>query len=247
MITTTFDPTKPLQTVQYLRMSTEEQNARSPEQQGDSIARVLRQKNYAWAVLKDYVDRGVSGRLVHARPGFTRMMSDIRLGRITADAVLVDTMDRFGRNDQVNDFIRELRVDYGVLVLTADSGFADPTTAVGQMYGSYQTLRATDENRVKAHQVLRGKRDAVTQKRWPGGAPPFGYMLEPVYGDRHGRREVLYSFLVPDPRAAWVIALAFQIARAEGLGGLRVARRLNADDRIPAEFKPSTSRPSASG
>src|SRR5206468_1023802 len=121
------------------------------------------------------------------RPDFQRMLREIRTEAIHVDAILVDTFERFGRAEELATLRRELYKQHGVLVLTADSQFADPTSATGQVMAAFECLRATEENRVKAHNVLRGKRDAARQGHWPGGLPPFGYKLESVMTVRNGR------------------------------------------------------------
>ncbi len=128
-----------------------------------------------------------------------------------------------------------------MVVLTADSGFADPTSTAGRILAACESVRATDDNDIKAHTVLRGKRDAAKLKHWPGGPPPFGYKLRSVLIERDERREVDYSVLVPDPNAAAVITNLFHRADRTGEGCLRLARWLNEDSSVPDAFKPFTS------
>jgi hypothetical protein len=104
--------------------------------------------------------------------------------------------------------------------------------------GVIDSLRATEENRIKAVQVLRGKRDAVLQGHWPGGTAPFGHKLESVMCERKGRQEVDYCILKRDPESDWVIMLLFQMARETGWGTSRLARFLNDRLDIPGKFKP---------
>lgn len=44
----------------------------------------------------------------------------------------MDTLERFGRFEELGAVRDMLRNRYGVLILTADTGFADPTTAQGR-------------------------------------------------------------------------------------------------------------------
>ena len=241
MLKSQFDPNKPLRYFRYGRMSTDQQNVRSPEQQFDAIERVLKQKGYPWVHVGDYRDDGISGRKMLGRPGLQRMLAKVE--PLKVDLVLVHTYERIGRNDEVPALIRRLSVEHGVLLLTADSGFADPTTMQGKVYGVIENLRATMENSVKSEHVLRGRRDAAQRKHWPGGPAPLGYRLESVFREGPGPAEIDYRRLVPDPHTAWIVQQAFQTARDHGLGSNRLARCLNELPNFPAglkKFQPAT-------
>lgn len=238
MLKRNFDPHRPLRFVVYRRMSSDLQNPRSPEQQSDTIQTIIKRMGYPWVHVGDFTDAAISGRYVMKRPDFQRMLHDIRSGTISVDLILVDTFERFGRAEQLAEIRRELDQNYGVLVLTGDTGFADPTSVAGKALTAFESIRATDDGRIKAHNVLRGKRDAARLGHWPGGHPPFGYMLHSVLVERSGRQEVDHCRLVPDPESAWIIQLLFATARAKGWGSTRLAKMLNADPNIPAKFKP---------
>ncbi len=233
-----FDPFKPLQVLLYLRMSSDEQNPRSPQQQRDTIEATFKRLGYPWIIVRCYADEAISGRYLGKRKGLQQMLRDIRSGAVRADAILVDTFERFGRVEELAALRQELLQQHGVLILTADSQFADPTSISGKALAAFESLRATDANRVKAHEVLRGKRDAAREGHWPGGPPPFGYKLHSVLGERHGRQEVDHRILVPDPETAWIIQRIFQLAQEQGLGCTRLARRLNQDPTVPDRYKP---------
>lgn len=132
MISTTYNPDLPLRYLTYGRMSSEEQNPRSPEQQFDDIDRTKKkQRRDNWGHVKTYRDDGISGRYYRKRPGFRRMLDEIRSGMVKVDAILVDTIERFARLDDLPAIRDELRKKYGVLVLTSDTGFADPNLVGG--------------------------------------------------------------------------------------------------------------------
>jgi DNA invertase Pin-like site-specific DNA recombinase len=219
-------------------MSSDQQNPRSPQQQGDTIDQVINRHGHRWVHVADYIDSAISGRYVAKRPDFQRMLRDIRSGALKADLILVDTFERFGRADELAGLRQELHQRHGVLVLTADTQFADPTSAPGKAMAAFESLRSTEDSRIKAHNVLRGKLDSVRERHWPGGPPPFGYMLQSVMIERHGRQEVDHCKLVPDPATAWIIQLLFEQAHQRSLGSTRLARMLNEHPDIPARYKP---------
>lgn len=233
-----FDPSQSYRVVLYVRMSSDRQNPRSPEQQIQEIQRRLHSLGYNWIVVKVYRDDGISGRLLRKRAGYQLMLRELKTGVVAADLILVDTIERFGRIDELPTIRKELDERHGILVLTADSNFADPNTPQGRALGMVEAMRATEDDRVKAHNVIRGKRDAATQKHWPGGPPPFGYMLKSVMMTVHGREEVDHCLLIPNPASRWIVEFLFETAERTSYGSTRLARVLNDEPRIPEEYKP---------
>ncbi|MCG6157706.1 recombinase family protein [Rubinisphaera margarita] len=238
MLNRIFDPFKPLLVVLYLRMSSGKQNPRSPDQQEAEIRQRITALGYPWKIVGVYRDDAQSGRYTRKRAGYQKMLRDIRSGKVPADMILVDTLQRLGRNEDLGPTRKDLREQYGVLVLTADSHFADPTTPQGKAFGAFEEFRATEENRIKAHQVLRGKRDLARRGFWPGGAPPFGYRLVSKIAESDGRQYMEGSVLEPLPEESLVIQKLFERAKATGHGSARLAQHLNADPEIPEKFKP---------
>ncbi len=218
----------PLRYVRYLRMSHEIQNKRSPDQQADTINRFLELQKRPWqCAYDDYRDDGVSGRLLRKRMDFAQLLDDIERGRIVVDLILVDTPERFCRAAQFAEIQRKLFEQYGVLVLAASNGFTDPTSDAGKALTMVESYRSTVEGQIKAHQVLRGKRDAARQGRWPGGPAPTGYKLESVLMDVNGVKEVSHKRLVVDDSRAWIIQEVYRIAHQKCWGGVRITKELN--------------------
>lgn len=238
MLNHKFDPHRPYRIVLYLRMSSDQQNPRSPDQQEAEIKRRMKAAGYHWTVVKIYRDEGISGRLLRKRKAYQRMMRDLKTGAVVADLIVVDMLERFGRLDELPAIRKELFEQHGILILTSDSYFADPNTPQGRALGMVEAIRATEDGRAKAHNVLRGKRDAALQKHWPGGPPPFGYMLQSVLKTVRGREEVDYCLLVPHPQQRPVIELLFEAAERTSFGTTRLAKLLDNDPRVPDEFKP---------
>lgn len=243
MKTSIFDPTRPLRFVRYGRMSTDMQNSRSPDQQFDTIDATLARTGYPWIHVRDYRDDGKSGRLVKQRPQFQQMLRDVQTQVLGIDAILLDTYERLGRMADLDTLRRELVNRHGVVVLTADSQFTDPTSCAGMALGAVESIRATSVGRIQAHNVRRGKLDSVKRDRWPGGVPPIGYKLKSVMKPGDGPAEIDYKILVPDEKARDLPALYFRLADDFGWGTLRIAKHHNSDPDLVARFgKVSASR-----
>jgi DNA invertase Pin-like site-specific DNA recombinase len=237
MLKRRIDFTLPLRFVKYGRMSSDQQNPRSPEQQFDEIDLTIKRTGHRWVLVRTYRDDGISGRLLRKRAGFQAMLRDIRAGLVKADAILVDTWERIGRADELQSIRHELWTKHGVLILTANTQFADPTTESGKVVGMFEQVRATASNDIKAHEVFRGKRDVVLKKRWPGGPPPFGKKLKKCIEIVAGK-EVVYSVLERDLEAEPVVIKILDLAKDFGFGQSRIAQSINADPDVSDKFKP---------
>jgi site-specific DNA recombinase len=240
MIRCTFNPQETYRYVRYGRMSNDEQNPRSPEQQYDQIEITRQRLGYPWRHVIDYRDDGVSGRILRKRQGFQKMLQDIRTREIVTDLILVDTFERAARADEMSPIRAELQNQHGVLILTADSNFADPTSVAGRALGFVEQIRAVEDGRVKAHNVLRGKRDLILQKKaWPGGPIPLGFKLKSILAvGKSGEQEVSHKVVIHDEESNWIAARIYDKARESGWGSTRLCKFFNADPLIPEKFKP---------
>lgn len=236
MLERKYDPTQPYRCARYGRMSDPRQNKRSPDQQFATIDETIARCGYPWQCVATYRDDGISGRYLRKRVSFQRLLRDIEADLIQIDLIVVDTLERLGRADEIADLRRKLCVEYGVLVVAADNGFCDPTGIVGKAVGMVEQIRSTENTRISRHNVIRGKKDTARLGRWPGGPPPFGFRLKRVINDAVSPPEV-YSVLEIEPRQAAALRLAFERADTTGEGLLRLTQWWNTSPEIPDDFK----------
>ena len=235
-----FDLTKLLTVVLYLRMSDDKQNPMSPEQQEKMIRSRIKRSGLNVRIVKVYRDDGLTGRMTRNRKGFLQMLNDIRTGQIRIDAILVDTKERFGRMNELDEVQARLERENKVLILTADKNFSDPTSSTGRVMTMFENYRATVDSEIKAHNVLRAKYLAIEQGFWPGGPPPFGFRLEEVERiEKPGARTIVHNHLVPDEEAGPIMRAILLKSKAErSWGQVRLARYFTARADIPDKFKP---------
>lgn len=233
----TFDRDAAIRYVTYGRMSSDLQNPDSPQRQLDTIRETLIREGRNWVEVKSYVDSGISGKFTTRRPGIMQLLEDIDSGQVQCDAVIVDTPERIGRNEDVL-LIRRFLAKKGVVILDALSRFRDPTTRDGRILSLLADIQGEDENLKKSHMVSNGKKATVKKKLWPGGTPPTGYMLEACGIEKRKTKEVTLKRLVPKPATASFVQRCFELADVNGWGSTRIAQELNADDTIPDEVKP---------
>jgi DNA invertase Pin-like site-specific DNA recombinase len=237
MLERKYEPTLPYRFVLYGRMSDPKQNKRSPDQQFATVEETRARCGHPWVHVATYRDDAISGRYLRKRPGFQRMLRDIEAGLIQIDLIVVDTLERLGRAEEIAERRRKLFVEYGILIVAADNGFCDPTGVVGKAVGMVEQIRSTENTRISRHNVLRGKKDAARRRRWPGGSPPFAYRLKKAVDESVSPPEV-YSVLESEPRESVALCLAFERAAETGHGDLRLSQWWNTCPEIPAEFKP---------
>ena len=242
MLIRKFDPDQPYTVVLYVRMSDKKQNERSPDQQISEIKRTIKRLKLNWTIKVIYRDAGVKGALIRKRPQFWQMLTDIYSGAVEVDLILVDTTDRFARSKELNSIREKLWEEYGVLLLTAENNFASPLTPEGKIYAAVEAMRATEENRVKAHQVLRAKRDTINLGRWPGGLPPRGLVLRKIIATENGSDKFVGSKVVIDSRKINVdiVVEAFRTCKTRGKRGSMLAKHLKAMPQFKEEFKDLT-------
>ena len=243
MLKRTFDPNQPYTFVIYARMSDKKQNERSPDQQIAEIKRTIKRLKLPWKIKVIYRDDGVKGALIRKRPKFWRMLNDIYSGSIKVDLILVDSTERFARSKEMNSIREKLWEEYGVLLLAAENSFASPLTPEGKIYAAVEAMRATEENRIKAHHVLRAKRDIIAQGRWPGGPAPRGYRLRKIIEqDENGNDKFAGSYLVLDSNElnVSIIKEAYHVCYKTGMRGSKLAKHLKAMLQFRDEFKDLT-------
>ena len=203
----------------YARLS------RDDERQGESVSienQKLMLRHYCtqqgWEVVETYVDDGWSGTNFD-RPGFCRMMEDVREKKI--DLVLVKDLSRLGRDYiEVGKYTDCVFPYYGCRFVALNDGV--------------DTLRQTDDvtmifknviNDIYARDTskkIRAVRRANAESgKFMGYKAPYGYLRSP--GDKHR--------LVVDPPASEVVRRIFALRR-EGWGMQAIADALN-EDRIP--------------
>jgi DNA invertase Pin-like site-specific DNA recombinase len=225
--------------VVYLRMSSENQSRSSPDQQLRSIEKRVKDADLPWKIVKIYRDDAKSGKTVRHRDGFSEMLREIKTGAVSVTAILVDTIERFGRMDDLDKYRRDLRHRHGVYVLTADRNFADPNSVEAKYTEVFENLRASEDSRLKANDVVRGKIQAVMDGYWPGSPVPIGFNLEVAHTEKRRNRDVKHHKLVHDPVTASIMRILFEAsAERPSWGQTRLARYMNAHTQVPDQYKP---------
>lgn len=170
------EPLKRLRCAVYTRVSTEEglgQAYTSIDAQRDSgEAYIASRRSEGWTLVSDYYDdKGYSGGNLD-RPALTRLLSDIRAGRI--DIVVTYKIDRLTRS--LFDFAELFKTleEHNVTFVAVTQHF-NTTDAMGRMVLNIMLTFAQFERELTAERI-RDKFAASKRKGlWMHGVPPLGY------------------------------------------------------------------------
>lgn len=177
-------------------------------------------------VSDEYCDAVESGKDID-RPGFQRLLRDLKAKGRTWSAILIFDTSRVGRRRHIAEVFRHECKKLGIDLLFAKMPETDPISQVILE----SVFQAMDEvhSLMSREKGLAGMAENVRQGFRAGGRAPYGYKLEVI--DTGNVREgvaVTKSKLVPDPKTADKIA-AWLKGRAEGKSGARLANDLGID------------------
>jgi DNA invertase Pin-like site-specific DNA recombinase len=208
----------------YLRLSRDDQNGNtesmSISNQRDMLMSYCEERG--WKIYDIYVDDGFTGTNFD-RPGFQRMIGDIREGYISV--VLTKDLSRLGRNyvmtGQYTDFffpehgVRYVAVNDSYDSAKEDNDIAPFKNILNEMYAKDISKKIRSARQISAK-----------QGKFMGSKPPFGYVKSPE--DKH--------LLVIDPPAAEIVKRLFR-EFAAGASGRNMVTQLNAEGLdTPAEY-----------
>ena len=165
--------TTPTSAAIYLRIS-QDRNGEAlgvERQRADCLALAERQ---GWAVGEVYTDNDRSAYNGKPRPGYVRMLEDIRSGRV--DGVIAWHTDRLHRRFRdLEPFVAAVE-SAGIPVSTCRAGELDVSTASGRMLA--RMLAAADAHEVERkseRQKAKAREIALAGRTNGGGMRPYGY------------------------------------------------------------------------
>ncbi len=172
-----------------------------------------------------YIDDGVTGTRFD-RPGFMRMVGDMRSGKI--DCIIVKDLSRLGRNYlEAGDYLEKVFPFFGVRFIAVTDGYdsAGPdATGDGLMVplkNLINDIYAKDLSRKVSSALYTKQR----QGKFIGASAPYGYIKSPED----------HNLLIVDEEVRDIVRDIFR-RRADGESLTAIARHLN-DNGIPCPTK----------
>ena len=219
-------PCETLPTALYCRLSRED----GDREESDSIAN---QRKLLEGYLADhpeltaaeyYTDDGCTGTNFN-RPGFQRMLEDIRSGRICC--VLVKDLSRFGRDYiETGRYLERWFPDHGIRFIAVTDNI-DSARGAYDMMMPLKNLFNTQYARDISQKVRSSLRAKQQQGEFIGAFASYGYCKDPKN----------HAHLLIDPPAAAVVRRIFSLFES-GVGKVRIARLLNSEGiPCPSEYK----------
>lgn len=210
----------------YIRLSREDGDKEESDSIGNQrrlIAEYVEGKE-EFSLYEFYVDDGYSGTNFE-RPGFLRMLGDLREGR--ADCVMVKDLSRFGRDYiETGRYLERVFPQLGIRFVAVADRIDSVKTAYDLLVpikNIFNEQYARDISK-KIQTTIRTKQRAG---EFIGAFPSYGYRKSP--GDKNR--------LVVDPYAAGIVRRIFDLY-LHGTGKQRIARILNEEGVLcPGEYK----------
>lgn len=161
-----------MQTAIYCRVSTEEQATEgfSINAQKDKLTKYADVND--WDVVDYYVDDGISGKNLNERPEVTRLINDVKSGKI--NNVLVYKLDRLTRS--VKDLIYLIELfDSHNCTFNSQTEKIDTSNAVGRMFVKIIGIFAEFERENLAERVTLGYEQKTKEGNYTNCNGVFGY------------------------------------------------------------------------
>ena len=160
-----------MKTVIYARYSSERQNEQSIE--GQLRECYAYAKAHGLTVVKEYIDRAISGKAAENREAFQQMITDS--DRKAFDVVLVYRTDRFARNRYDSAIYKSRLKRNGVTVLYAKEHIPDGPEGI--LFESLLEGMAEYYSAELSQKLRRGMRESALKCHATGGNVPLGYKI----------------------------------------------------------------------
>lgn len=130
-------------------------------------------EHLGWDVLDVIEDNDISAYSGKVRPGYQRLLAELRAGR--ANAVVAWHTDRLHRHPlELEEYISICEAHH-VATHTVKAGDIDLSTETGQAIARTLGAWAKQESGQKGERIRRQKRQAAEAGKYRGGARPYGY------------------------------------------------------------------------
>ena len=215
--------TKIWSVAQYIRLSQEDNDTVIDKQESNSITskkallNEFIEEHDDLIVYDTYVDDGYTGTDFN-RPGFQRLLEDMRKGNI--NCVLVKDLSRLGRNYiEVGNYIEQIFPLFNVRFIAINDivdSFENPMSS-NTILVPFKNLINDEYARdtsIKIKSALNGRKK---KGEFIGAFPSYGYVKDEQ--DKHK--------LVIDKESAEIVRKIFEWKVNEGLGNLAICHRLN--------------------
>lgn len=165
----------PRRVIGYARISKATDESTSIERQREIIAATCQARGWALVDIIEDVDVSATKTGID-RPGLSRVRDVVATGH--ADVVMVWRVDRAARSVSNLSALVDEWAAHGAALVSATEPF-DTTTAAGTAMMQMLGIFAEFEAATIRDRVIAARAALVAARRYPGGAPPYGYRVVP--------------------------------------------------------------------
>lgn len=195
----------------YCRVSSDRQREKSTiESQKEILPKLVVERDFQ--LVETYIDDGISGETIEARPGFSQLLVDADLGKFAA--IFVIDYDRITRtsDDFQRAYIKKIFKTNGIAVHTPSQVY-DFANEENDLLSGMMELISAHEKRKIISRTKRGRREKWRRGIHAHGIVPFGYRWS-------GKA---YEIIEEEGR---IVKLIYDLA-LEGMGQDAIAKALN--------------------
>ena len=153
----------------YCRVSTTEQDISNQREELPKFA-----KSKGWEIYDTYVDKGISGATIEARPDFKRLLEDMVSKKF--DVLLTEAHDRITRTENLEErgLIMQMLIDNNIILFSPTEGLCNLSDFAGEITSTIKFIIAAQERKNIVRRTVSGKK-AKLKKGIPawGGRPLF--------------------------------------------------------------------------
>lgn len=168
----------------YARVSTKDQSKTSIEGQLDTVKKFAEMNDFN--IIEEFYDKDHGNNM--NRENFNKMLEKAYAGKY--DAIIVEKIDRFAREDLEPTLIIRKLENMGCMVISALEP-ADVTTPSGRFQRWIMLGFAKMEREMISDRTKRRMIDTAKKGYWMGGIPPFGYKLTKIKDDENRERTII--------------------------------------------------------
>jgi len=169
-----------------------------------------------WKIFGWYIDDGITGTSIEARPAFTKLLSDAEARKF--DVVVVVDIDRLTRSDDIR---QRALIDYtlkenGIKVAVASTGeLLDLDNSMHELIHTIKTWIAKEDRKKILQRMAEGRMTKLLQGKFLGSRTTYGYCK-----DESGH-------LIIDELEAEVVREIFRLYTADGISMNNIAYALD--------------------
>lgn len=192
----------PSKAVAYYRHSAQDRQENSVDIQREQVQAFAKENGIT--IIREFIDRGISGLSTEGRDGFNEMLDDYVVGgKEDFDFVLVLDVSRWGRfqDSDLSAYYSGICAKHGKKVVFTSIGF--PKKDDGLLHGLHMSIeryRAASYSKELSGKVWKGCSKIASDGYWAGGMPPYGMhrlLLDeernPVRVLKHGEHKAIHN------------------------------------------------------